>query len=292
MNLYIIGNGFDLAHDLSTSFSSFKKFMEQESRDSVDRWSKIISIKLDENWNNLEESFQYVDYDYINDLCSTFIHSYNEEKWSDSYHHDYQNEISKYLDLILNSDTYLRRWLNNIYKKCSRKFKLEEKSIYLTFNYTNVLEDVYCIEKNNVCHIHGDMSSNDKLILGHANSNILLEMENIIYDDDVRIIEGKQILNNSKQDSYKNSENLINENINFFKICKNVKNIYIIGHSVEAIRNVDFKYYKKIASIVNINEVVINVIIYNSADVEEYKYILHSLGFENINFLTYDDIRV
>lgn len=292
MNLYIIGNGFDLAHDLSTSFSSFRKFMEKVSRDSVDRWSKIINIKLDENWNNLEESFQYVDYEYISELCSTFLHSYNEENWSESYHHDYQNEISKYLDLIINSDFYLRNWLNNVYKKSSKKFILEKDSLYLTFNYTNVLEDVYRIEKNNICHIHGDINSNDKLILGHANPRILLEMENIFYDDDVRIIEGTQIFNNSKQDSYKDSESLINENIDFFEKCKSINTIYIIGHSVKAMYDVDFKYYKKITSLININEVVINVVVYNNLDIEEYEKFLRDLGFKNINFLTYDDICI
>lgn len=292
MNLYIIGNGFDLNHDLETSFGSFKAFMEQQSKDTVDRWIKIVNIELADDWKNLEKSFEYVDYDYIDELCSSFIHSYKEEKWSDSFHHDYQYEISKYLDMILNSDTNLRAWLNSVYKKCKKKLRLEKNALYLTFNYTDTLEDVYCIEKNNICHIHGDMNSNDKLVLGHANPNILLEMEKLFYDDDIRIIEGKRLLNDSKQNSYKNSEGLIKENMNFFKKCKNVKNIYIIGHSADAIDTVDFKYYETLARLVNKENISVNVVIYQTNELVEYKTTLTNLGFKNINFLNYSDIEI
>lgn len=292
MNLYIIGNGFDLAHGLSTSFSSFRRYMEQQFKDSVERWGKIVNIELDENWSNLEESFDHVDYDYIIELCSPFLHSYDVENWSDSYHFDYQYEISKYLDLILNSNMYLRQWLKDAYSKCLKKFKLEGNSIYLTFNYTNLLEDVYKIGKDNICHIHGDICSNDKLILGHSNMNILSELEEKLSDDDVRISEGKEILNTSKHDSYKNSEILINKNINFFQKCRNIQKIWIIGHSPDAIANVDFKYYEKISSLVNKNNVITNVVIYDEKDIEKYNCLLNNFGLKNINFLTYSDIKI
>lgn len=292
MNLYIIGNGFDMAHELKTSFNDFKKYMQEESKDSVDRWEKIINFNLNNDWSNLEESFEYVDYDYLVELCSYYLRSYNDENWSDSFHHDYQYELNKYLDLILQSDFYLREWLKNIKMPNNKKYYLDKDSIYLTFNYTNLLEKTYQISKKNICHIHGDLSINKRLVLGHMNPNIVDDIEKCFIDDDIRINEGKEIMNDSKNKSYKGSKTLISENSDFFLKCKNIKKIYIIGHSCDSIEKVDNEYYSKISSLVDKENIIVNVVYYDEKDINKYNEILTGMGYKNINFLTYNDIAI
>lgn len=292
MNLYIIGNGFDRAHELKTGFNDFKKYMQEQSKDSIDRWNKIINFNLNDDWSNLEESFEYVDYDYLVELCSYYLRSYNDENWSDSFHHDYQYELNKYLDLILQSDFYLREWLKNIKMPNNKKYHLDNDSIYLTFNYTNLLEETYQISKKNICHIHGDLSTNKRLVLGHMNPNIIEDIEKCFIDDDIRINEGKEIMNDSKNKSYKGSKTLINENSNFFLKCKNIKKIYIIGHSCDSIEKVDNEYYSKISSLVNKESIIVNIVYYDENDINKYNEILTGMGFKNINFLTYNDIKI
>lgn len=293
MNLYIIGNGFDMAHGLLTSFSSFKKFMCSECSKSVSMWEEIITYELKDDWSDLEKSFGFVNYDYVKELCSVFLADYGAENWSDSYHYDYQYEISQYLDLIINSDTYLRKWLASIYKKCDRNYFLDSDSMYLTFNYTNLLEETYGIDKNNICHIHGDYASDDKLILGHSNPFVLDDIyANFNEDDDVRIIEGEQILNSSKSSSYKNSERLIEENEDFFNKCNLVESINIIGHSWESMLEVDKEYYSRISSAVDKDNILVNVVYHNALDVPKYTKALQKFGFKNLNFLPYDDIKI
>ena len=282
MTLYIIGNGFDLSHNLNTSFKSFKKFMQKESKESIEKWQQIVSIDLTENWSNLEESFEKVDYDYILETCSNYLNNYN--KYLDKK--DYKQELNKYLELALKSDYYLRKWLKNIKLPHKEKYNLEKNNLYLTFNYTNLLEKTYKIKKSNICHIHGDLDYSSRLLLGHNNPKIIETAKNN-QSNDTRFIALNDIINDSKYKSYKNSNILIE----FFTKCRNVENIYIIGHSCDSISKVDSDYYKKIASIVDKN-INIYVIYYYASDIPKYHQALTLLGFKNIYFQTYDTIKL
>lgn len=287
MTLYIIGNGFDLSHNLNTSFNSFKKFMQKESNESIEKWQKIIKIKLNENWSNLEESFETVDYDYILETCASYLDNYNT-----TLNIDYKYELNKYLDLAIKSDYYLRKWLKNLELPNHKKYNLDNNNLYLTFNYTNLLEKTYKINKNNICHIHGDLEYKNRLILGHDNPQIIENTNSDTISNDKRIIDLNNILNDSKNKSYKNSNTLIELNNSFFAKCKHIESIYIIGHSSDSISKVDSEYYKKIASIVDKQNINIYVIYYEEKDIPKYQQALTSLGFKNIYYLTYDAIKI
>ena len=140
MKLYIIGNGFDLYHSLKTSFKDFRTFMMLKDNSIIRNWEEIISIELDENWSNIEQSFEYVDYDELVNKCSYYLKGYNDDNWRDTFHHDYEYEINRYLRLAINSREYLREWLDNTDLITKSKLKLDKDSIFLSFNYTNLLE--------------------------------------------------------------------------------------------------------------------------------------------------------
>lgn len=296
MRLYIIGNGFDLAHGIKTKLTNFRDYMFDNHKDVVNNWEKIITCKLKDEWQNLEQSFGFVDYDYLSQLTTPYLVSYSADNWSDSFHHDFQYEISKHLSLAIKPDFYLREWLSTVDLCCTKKYLLNSESLYLTFNYTNTLENIYSISSKNICHIHGNFSKKEKLVLGHMYPNVVEDafaFNDYLNDEsDVRIYEGEEIVAQSKNNSYKNSNGLILENQSFFGKLSDVDEIYIIGHNHESIKNVDRVYYEKLADIIGDKNIQIFVIYYDESDIDKYKISLGSLGLKNIIFKSYDFISL
>ena len=290
MKLYIIGNGFDLYHSLKTSFKDFRTFMMLKDNSIIRNWEEIISIELDENWSNIEQSFEYVDYDELVNKCSYYLKGYNDYNWRDTFHHDYEYEINRYLRLAINSREYLREWLDNTDLITKSKLKLDKDSIFLSFNYTNLLEECYGISSDKICHIHGSYINND-MVLGHNNFEVnkqYFEIDN--EDTDVRIIGGNIIMNKSNKNSFKNSNKYIEENKEFFDKIADVTEIIVIGHSSNALRSVDRNYYEKIRTILKNDEIKVKVIYYKD-NIDIYKEELNSLGFKNIQFFNYSYIE-
>ena len=59
MNLIIIGNGFDLAHNLNTRYSDFMEYLWKNDKEFYDRLTKYI---YDEDlWNDFETALGYFD---------------------------------------------------------------------------------------------------------------------------------------------------------------------------------------------------------------------------------------
>ena len=64
-----------------------------------------------------------------------------------------------------------QKWLSEAYEKRSKEKKIQfpsEGSIFLTFNYTKTLEDIYEIDAECVYHIHGIIDDKDSMVVGHG----------------------------------------------------------------------------------------------------------------------------
>ena len=88
--LYIIGNGFDIYHGVSSQYSDFKEYLSNEDSSLHDIVEKFIPVQ--EDWSDLEDALADIDVDNVVDNASQFLMSYGAEDWSDAYHHDYQRE--------------------------------------------------------------------------------------------------------------------------------------------------------------------------------------------------------
>ena len=63
---------------------------------------------------------------------------------------------------------FLRQWLKRIdVFDVKPQFELDRDSMYLSFNYTMLLEHIYLIPENRVIHIHNCLESDAPLITGH-----------------------------------------------------------------------------------------------------------------------------
>src|SRR4051794_30455176 len=95
--LYIIGNGFDLHHGLKSRYWNFRAYVVDKDNDLVEKLEEYFGD--DALWSDFEETLSYLDTEQIIDECSNYLVSYSAEDWSDAYHHDYQYEVQKRIDI-------------------------------------------------------------------------------------------------------------------------------------------------------------------------------------------------
>ena len=161
MNLYIIGNGFDIHHHMNTQYLDYKCFLEQHypviARDfsSCKYLVKFGDLDL---WNDVEESLELMCDDYFEDLCNLYpdIASEKTPRWTD-FTLAAKNDFGF---LIPFTGTLFKEWISNIrIKDPDLKLQIEKDGYFLSFNYTYTLEQAYHIETERIFHIHGDINS-------------------------------------------------------------------------------------------------------------------------------------
>lgn len=289
--LYIIGNGFDLYHGIKSKYSDFKEFVEENDNKLFETLEKYFNS--DELWSDFEGTLAYLDTETICDNASNYLESYAAEDWRDAYHHDYQYEIQRAIDVItVDLKEKFTEWILQLEISLIEKYILPLNSKYLTFNYTDTLELIYNIPSENILYIHNKaITENSNLILGHSRQPSEQESFNDprnIEDQDVRVTEGNQILDNYFKETYKNTETIISENAEFFRQLADIEEIFIIGHSLS---KVDIKYFEIITNNVN-NNVKWTVTYYGNEEKSRHLHTLLELGIQQdkINLIQITEI--
>jgi hypothetical protein len=256
--LYIIGNGFDLHHEIRSAYSDFKAFIKKED------WGLFRLVEdylpVGENWSELEIALGDIDIDYVVDNNSVFLPSYSADDWSDSGHHDFQYEISK---IANNLSSVLRAQFTNWVRQIeipdatsaqNRLSTLDINGRYLSFNYTSTLSTVYSVPAINILPIHGDAAMHDtELVLGHAwnpSERKSLNDYSGVEDQDTRVTEAYDILDGYFSATFKPSEEIILKNAPFFAGLHNIEEVFVLGHSLS---DVDRNYFEAIVKAINID---------------------------------------
>ncbi len=192
--LFIIGNGFDLAHGLPTAYSCFHRYLQETYPDADEEcasvpWAttghhgeelydedevagylmNLLSRTAEENWSDFEETLGRLDFDEDFEELPEQIDRDGDRNY---FHEAYQNEdlasqlsgcVPQILDLF-------SEWVGTIDiskakpKAAFRKLIDPSQDLFLNFNYTQTLEEVYGIQK--ICHIHGTLG--EDLMVGHG----------------------------------------------------------------------------------------------------------------------------
>lgn len=154
--LYIIGNGFDLHHELPTSYACFRDYANK--RQSLSKWLNAIygdDINNSEWWWQFEENLAKVDYESLQNSLNGNGNAIG---------------FMEVRNLLNNLPTFFESWLNeiNINIAPDESLAIDPNSLFFTFNYTLLLEKVYKVNPYNVWHIHNSLlDKNEKLIVGH-----------------------------------------------------------------------------------------------------------------------------
>lgn len=290
MKLYIIGNGFDLAHNLPTSYNNFRDWLIEkypyasynyrvpesimypdggEVYDDNEVIGYIIEIldSCDEGeWNNLEAYLGSIAFDALSDELldetfekDTFREIYANEDISNNISIVFKRLKSLFEDWVYNElgNINYRGHYNAYISEC-----LDRDGKYLSFNYTTTLECVYGV--NGVCHIHGCADDkNCNIYFGHGN------------DDDftTKSIGASDTFNSLKHFFRKNTSKAYFDNIYFFRDLKKIEEIYSYGFSFS---DVDMFYINEIKK--RINKKAIWYI--NEYDWDRKHEIVEKLGFK------------
>jgi len=255
--LYIIGNGFDLWHEISSSYAHFKKYVRQHDRNLFETVERYLPTGGD--WSSLEAALAEIDVDSIIDDLDQFMPAYSAEDWSDSGHHDFQYEVALVAErLSIKLRKRFGEWIRSLViptsnAATSRLRSIDANAAFLSFNYTSTLENLYGVPGSHVLHIHGEATMEDtELILGHGRNPSQCRSLNDrpdIGDFDTRLIETNDILDDYFSETFKPSERLICEHREFFNQLSSIETVHILGHSLS---DVDFPYFQALLRVPSI----------------------------------------
>lgn len=175
--LYIIGNGFDLAHGLESSYGDFYTWSEGRhySYDTENDYTDFITKltwyvgkqQIDTIWNDFEKALGSARLDKAFSEIIQRAGVIDDPQNTKDIAHDlieYDSDISG----LANIQEIFAEWVKKIERTdIEPKFKLEQNDYYLTFNYTHVLEDIYDIEPSHILHIHGESNEPQSIVVGH-----------------------------------------------------------------------------------------------------------------------------
>ncbi|MEQ7799767.1 bacteriophage abortive infection AbiH family protein [Pedobacter sp. ASV1-7] len=281
--LYIIGNGFDLYHGIPSSYWHFRNYVEQKNTELFDALERYFNP--DQLWSDFEATLAELDTDYILDEAANYLESYGTENWSDAFHHDYQYEIGERIKLVTTElKAIFTEWILSLEIPSYRDdmLKINREAIFMNFNYTPTLTRLYKVHKANITYIHNEAESEDSvLLLGHCINPDPLPQRGT-EDEDVRITEGQQIIDQYFLDSYKQVGNIITEKQKFFEELAKIEEINVFGHSMA---DVDLPYFEEIIKHLNVSKVKWHVSYFKPEEYEQRLHTLISLGIPEGNII-------
>lgn len=294
--LIVVGNGFDRFHGIPSSYWDFKKYLESlyNTDDFLEKIERFIAE--DELWCNFETALGNLEEDELREYYSDEIKSYGDDDWSDSYHHAYQFAIEEGLSFASQIPEYLKDWIraldiDDIGPKLSTNI-ISPYAFYITFNYTRTLEDVYDIPDKQICHIHGSVDDFKELIVGHGDKSSFTRPPLYSYeeDDDIRLVEGEELIAEYFKKTYKNVEKIIKQNKDIWNGLKKVKKVYILGHSLS---DIDMPYFEKIYQSVH-PKCEWFVSYHEPEDKHYFKNVLKNIGIskDNIFLIRLDELAL
>lgn len=256
MKLFVIGNGFDKGHGLKTNYWDFRSFLEKCYPDFLYTFENKYDIypglseseKEDILWKEFEKNLANINEGVIiEDALSIDMGLESGDIGIEDTLYAYFSEELKYINKL---SYYLKLWIQSIrirdIKAKTNMINAENKDIYVNFNYTGVLENVYKIDKNDVIHIHGSLRKYDNdLVIGHGNYDKIEQIRK-------RITKAEEIFDEKETSICRALENYYlktYKDVNRYKyklwnlINKDIEEVIVIGHSVG---EVDMPYFRDI----------------------------------------------
>lgn len=260
MRLFIIGNGFDLHHGLKTSYRDYALFLQTRYPDVLDNIQNApyFDGNCDEIWNcddpfwtdvenNLRFNFDLM----LEESVGGYYPDWREE--SDARWHRAEFDAEAKVSTIDSAfATYaLANWIQSVdvqNAKTDDTIKFLPGDIFVSFNYTETLEQVYNMQPSRILHVHGCIMNPDSLQFGNPEqtpSVVRKKFEDVYGNDEYY---GMSI--EPAADSYVSLAEKFSKDINSnipeletFIERKSVEEVVVMGHSFFG---VDKPYYEKV----------------------------------------------
>lgn len=246
-SLCIIGNGFDLHHGLETRYSDFRRFLVNQGYSHiVSQLESIFPAECtDDNgnhgyllWSNLEEAIGCYDLDYVyHELTDWIKIDYDHMIRSASQIEDSADWLLA--PLVRSLSSLIAEWISNLpYRGICPTISLPYPSIFISFNYTRTLEDIYHVPEKDVHHLHGVIGKTG-LVVGHrytADESEAFDERALIFEE-----EAKRNIISIMNECRKPTEEIISINRLLFQSLQTITDIYIYGHSYSS---VDLDYFR------------------------------------------------
>lgn len=238
--LYIIGNGFDLAHGIPCRYLDFKAYCRTEDPDMFRRIDRFYT-DADKLWCDFEAEMPHIDEDRLFGWVTTLNPKWNQD-WDGYYR--FIDTIKEEVDFLHYLPYSFRDWVFSLdISQVKPKFRLYQgNSLFLTFNYTKVLEQVYGIPAQLVNHIHGVAEEDFSPIeVGHGRTD--REIDDMFDSDNDIELEACNEIKNLVKGWRKDTDRILHGNASFFERLYNVAEVFVLGHSMAG---VDMPYFQRI----------------------------------------------
>lgn len=282
--LFVVGNGFDQAHDLPTSYADFKKYIgntiKKDAGEIIDDNYLVlddiphtvmpkIHYGIEETAGILADYYQErkIIYWLIDDVAKrkkqmdwnefeAYLSELNLNKILNSWKEDDWNAMGL-REAVTDISAFFFEWINTIdlsekSQKEPYSSLIDEKRDYaLSFNYTETLEQLYGMNIDNICHIHGKREDDKSLqkekcmtAIGKKNCELIIGFD----EKRVNLKKYAGDLLSAHTSLIKDTKGIIYNHECFFNkiVNSDIKDIYTIGFSFSA---VDMPYIKKICSV-------------------------------------------
>ena len=238
-HLFIIGNGFDLWHKMPTNYKDFYK----QHCDYLAEIEHYFSNGLQEEelWSDFENVLGYFDESILIDENDFMDFSGDDFPAQQMYGlEDAVDNFSR--DIIQNITNSFTEWIRSINLRDSvQQMTFPDTAQFISFNYTNTLQQLYNILEENVFHIHGSVGQASRLIFGHTEvvARATAE-EDSYYTESINI--GREVLKVLQ----KPVAQIIKDQLNpWLESSEDISVITVIGHSL---CKIDLPYFSRIAN--------------------------------------------
>ena len=239
--LYLLGNGFDIAHGIKSRYGHFRDFMiaSKEYKDLVIMLEELYGCNVDDLWCDFETALGLINGKTI----------YDDAVENAGKDEELEREARMQQDIMQWNAYNIRERLGNAFSdwvaqislnKVVPFYGIDPADLFLTFNYTETLEKIYKVPETNILHIHGNQSNP---IFGHGEKK---------FDDtwpqknEAWVITDEAVdhARNLFEQFIKPVDSIIKEHESYFQGLKGtVEEVVIIGHSLGV---VDLPYIRKI----------------------------------------------
>ncbi len=173
--LYIIGNGFDLHHGVSSKYSDFKEFLAKRDKNLLYNLENLYDCE--DIWGDFENNLLTISRETFIEHISPFLPANEVDDDDFTYAELFfsQDHAGDLVDrLTENLRKRFHQWIRTLNMPTGYEQKIIEvdnNALFLSFNYTDFLETAYRVPPHQICYLHGKRSDKiGSIILGHGES--------------------------------------------------------------------------------------------------------------------------